>query len=235
MNDRLTEEIRVWLRAGAEVTSGLRLFSQFSCNTRFAALVRTRPAKYRPLLIEKLCALAGISPLQEQPRPAGRKFRDDFPFLRDPHCPPELKILAADKITAHDRYLHAHERLFDCTTLDECYTTAREAVESFIENRAIFQELDYYREHGAVLGKHRIFEYLRRRQQLRKLNIVDLITEQRRLRSAIWRINNELKKGTKPHLRSEREQRRHQKETLLAEVEKFIDDYTNAHTNIRTE
>ena len=191
MNDSLTAEIRAWLRAGAEVTAGLLLFSQFSNNTRFASLVKIKPAKYRPLLIEKLCTLAGITPPSEEARPARRRFRDDFPFLRAPDCPPELKILAADKITAH-------ERLFDCTTLDECYTTAREAIENFQENRAIFQELDYYREHGAILGKHRIFEYLRQRQQLHGLNIVELLAEQRRLRSAIWRINDEIKKGTNP-------------------------------------
>ena len=209
MNDSLTAEIRAWLRAGAEVTAGLLLFSQFSNNTRFASLVKIKPAKYRPLLIEKLCTLAGITPPSEEARPARRRFRDDFPFLRAPDCPPELKILAADKITAHERYIQAHERLFDCTTLNECYTTAREAIENFQENRAIFQELDYYREHGAILGK------------------------QRRLRSAIWRINDEIKKGTKPYLQAEREKRRHQKETLLAEVDKLIDAYTNAQTNLR--
>jgi ATP-dependent helicase/nuclease subunit A len=112
-------------------------------------------------------------------------------------------------------------------------TTAREAIENFQENRAIFQELDYYREHGAILGKHRIFEYLRQRQQLHGLNIVELLAEQRRLRSAIWRINDEIKKGTKPYLQAEREKRRHQKETLLAEVDKLIDAYTNAQTNLR--
>ncbi len=228
MNDRSRDEIRAWLRAGAEVTSGLRLFSRHSNNTRFTALVKTRPAKYRLLLIEKLCALAGISPLQEQKQPARRKFRDDFPCLRDPDCPPELKILAADKITAHDRYIRAHERLFGCATLEECYNTAREAIENFLENRAIYQELDHYREHGAVLGKHRIFEYLRHRQRLRELNVVELLAEQRRLRTAIWRINDEIKKGTKPHLQSERKQRRQQKETLLAEVNDLIDAYTHA-------
>ena len=121
MNDSLTAEIRAWLRAGAEVTAGLLLFSQFSNNTRFASLVKIKPAKYRPLLIEKLCTLAGITPPSEEARPARRRFRDDFPFLRAPDCPPELKILAADKITAHERYIQAHERLFDCTTLNECY------------------------------------------------------------------------------------------------------------------
>jgi hypothetical protein len=218
--------VQAWLRAGAEVQSGLLLFSRFSKNRRFPALVRLNPAKYRPLLIEKLCSMAGIEnrnpPTAPIPR---RRFRDDFPFLRDPDCPSELKILAADKITAHDKYLRAHERLFDCTTLEECFSTAREAIDNFMENRAIFTELDYYREHRSILGKHRIFEYLRRFRKLKNSNIVELMTEQRRLRSAIWRINDEIKKGTKPHLLTEREYRRQQKETLLAEVTRLIDAY----------
>ena len=152
-------------------------------------------------------------------------LRDDFPYLRDPDCPPELKILAADKITAHERYIQAHDHLFDCTTLDECYQTARSAIENFQENRDIFAELDYYREHHAVLGKHRIFDHLRQLRKLRGLNIVALLAEQRRLRLAIWRINDEIRKGTKPHLLTQREQRRLQKEDLLREVDNLIEAY----------
>lgn len=220
-----TAAVRAWLRAGAEVQSGLLLFSQFSSNTRLPVIVKMNPAKYRPLLIEKLCALAGIEKRQEQAPAPRRRFRDDFPFLRDPNCPPELKILAADKITAHERYIQAHDHLFDCTTLDECYQTARTAIENFQENRDIFAELDYYREHHAVLGKHRIFDLLRQLRKLKELSIVQLIAQQRRLRMAIWRINDEIKKGTKPHLLSEREQRRSQKEALLNEINNLIEAY----------
>lgn len=220
-----TAAVRAWLRAGAEVQSGLLLFSQFSSNTRLPILVKMNPAKYRPLLIEKLCALAGIEKQEEQAPAPRRRFRDDFPFLRDPDCPQELKILAADKITAHERYIQAHDHLFDCTTLDECYQTARAAIENFQENRSIFTELDYYREHHAILGKHRIFDHLRQLRRLKALNIVELIAEQRRLRLAIWRINDEIKKGTKPHLLTEREQRRSQKEALLTEINNLIEAY----------
>lgn len=220
-----TAAVRAWLRAGAEVQSGLLLFSQFSSNTRLPILVKMNPAKYRPLLIEKLCARAGIEKQEEQAPAPHRRFRDDFPFLRDPDCPQELKILAADKITAHERYIQAHDHLFDCTTLDECYQTARAAIENFQENRSIFAELDYYREHHAILGKHRIFDHLRQLRRLKALNIVELIAEQRRLRLAIWRINDEIKKGTKPHLLTEREQRRSQKEALLTEINNLIEAY----------
>lgn len=172
-----------------------------------------------------MCARAGIEKEQEQNATPRRRFRDDFPFLRDPDCPPELKILAADKITAHERYIQAHDHLFDCTTLDECYQTARAAIENFQENRSIFAELDYYREHHAILGKHRIFDHLRQLRKLRGLNIVALLAEQRRLRLAIWRINDEIRKGTKPHLLTQREQRRLQKEDLLREVDNLIEAY----------
>lgn len=225
----LAAAVQTWIRAGAEVSTGLLLFSQCSRNTRLPVMVRRNPAKYRPLLIERLCAVAGIEPPRMEPPPTNRRrFRDDFPFLRDPDCPAELKILATDKITTHERYIRAHDRLFDCTSLDDCYRTARETIENFQENRAIFAELDYYREHRTVLGKHRIFEHVQRLRALEKMGIVELIAEQRRLRSAIWRIDNEIKKGDKPHLQTEREQRRRQKARLLDEVSKRIDAYNHA-------
>lgn len=225
----LAAAVQTWIRAGAEVSTGLLLFSQCSKNTRLSVMVRRNPTKYRPLLIERLCTVAGIEPPRMEPMPTNRRrFRDDFPFLRDPDCPAELKILATDKITAHERYIRAHDRLFDCTSLDDCYRTARETIENFQENRAIFAELDYYREHRTVLGKHRIFEHVQQLRALEKMGIVELIAEQRRLRSAIWRIDNEIKKGDKPHLQTEREQRRRQKARLLDEVSKRIDAYNHA-------
>jgi len=189
----LKTAVQAWIRAGAEVSTGLLLLSQCSTNTRIPVMIRRNPTK--------------------------------FPFLRDSDCPQELKILAADKITAHEHYVRAHDRLFDCTTLAECFHTAREAIVNFQENRAIFAELDYYREHRPILGKHRIFEHLRRQQQLHKLNIVELLAEQRRLKSAIWRIDDEIKKGDKPHLLTAREQRKRQKQLLLDEVNKHIEAY----------
>ncbi len=166
----LKTAVQAWIRAGAEVSTGLLLLSQCSTNTRIPVMIRRNPTKYRPLLLERLCAAAGIELPRTEPAPTDRRrFRDDFPFLRDSDCPQELKILAADKITAHEHYVRAHDRLFDCTTLAECFHTAREAIVNFQENRAIFAELDYYREHRTILGKHRIFEHLRRQQQLHKL------------------------------------------------------------------
>ncbi len=229
----LTASVNAWLRAGAEVSTGLLLFSQYSTNTRLPVLVRLNPTRYRPLLIEKLCALAGVDVPQEPTVAPRRRFRDDFPFLRDADCPPELKILASDKITAHEQYMEAHAQLFDCTSLDECYRTARVAIDSFLENRAIFAELDYYKEHHAILGKHPIFAHLRQLRKLRDLDIVELIDEQRCLRGTIWRINDEIKKGTKPHLQGERERRLQQKQTLLTEVEKLITAYQHGATDKR--
>jgi hypothetical protein len=229
--DNKAAAVSAWLGAGAEMNAGLLLFSRWSTNTRLPALVRINPTRYRRLLIERLCAIAGIDVPRQSTEPATRRrYREEFPFLGDPDCPPELKILAADKLTAHQRYTQAHDRLFNCTSLDECFQTAREVIDNFVENRAIYDEMEYYREHRTVLGKHRIFSQLRRLGELRKLSIVQLMAEQRRLRSAIWRVKDEIKKGTKPHLITEREQRLRSKETLLEEVNKLIEAYNIGKT-----
>ncbi len=216
------------------MNAGLLLFSQMSTNTRLPRLVRIDPARYRRLLTERLCAIAGIDVPRQSTEPVPgpalprRRFREEFPFLGERDCPPELKILAADKLTTYERYTRAHDRLFDCTTLEECYETAREVIDNFIENREIYAEMEYYREHHSILGKHRIFEHFRRLGELRRLSIVELCARQRRLRSAIWRVKDEIKKGTKPHLATERQQRLQSKEALLAEVDKLIEAYSVA-------
>lgn len=219
--------VETWLRAGAEVTAGLLLFSQIGTNSRLPALVRINPQKYRPLLIEKLCALVGVEPPPAASQPPRRRLRDDFPFLRDRDCPAELKVLVADKITAYEHYVQAHNRLFDCTTLEECYLTAREAIDSFLENRAIFAELDHYRETRTVLGRHAVFARMREQRRLRSLTILELVAEQRRLKAAIWRIDDEIRKGTKPHLLTEREQRRQHKVALLNQVNELIGNHAS--------
>ena len=37
----------------------------------------------------------------------------------------ELKVLAADKITAYHNYVSLHERLFDCMTPEDCFGIAK--------------------------------------------------------------------------------------------------------------
>ena len=143
----------------------------------------------------------------------------------EPDCPPELKILAADKITAYRDYVDAHRRLFDCTTLDECFATAENLIKSFSENRKILYEFTYYAEHHALLGRHSIFREMQELATLRKMGPVALVARQKNLKGSIWRIKHEITRGSKPHLDIERRNRLKAKERELAAVNKMIEEY----------
>lgn len=114
---------------------------------------------------------AGIEQTQNTRK---RSFRSEWPYLSNPTCPPQLKALAADKISCWERYTEAHKQLFDCSSLDECYQVAHTLIENFKENRQIHEELDYYKQHGTVLGLHRIFEQYKRFDELRGLKPIEL-------------------------------------------------------------
>ncbi|MEO9474147.1 MAG: hypothetical protein ABJG41_01390 [Cyclobacteriaceae bacterium] len=145
-------------------------------------------------------------------------LREDYPFLSSPTCPPQLKILAANKITAYRNYTAAHKQLFDCTTPQQQFDTVQQLVENFIENRDIFKEFDYFKQHGTILGEHRVFKEYEELQQLARMSDVALYKKAEQLKQNIWRIKSEIDKDDKPHLKPEREKRILQKQTLLQEV-----------------
>lgn len=137
----------------------------------------------------------------------------------------ELKILAADKITAYHNYVSAHARLSSCTTPEECFGCAKKVMENYKANRKILSELVYYREHGKVLGRHEIFSETRRLKALRNLSIVELLKRQSNLEESLWRIDYEMRKGDKPWLSEERQKRMDAKKRELAEVKDIINGY----------
>lgn len=152
-----------------------------------------------------------------------RSFRSEWPYLSDPTCPPQLKALAADKISCWERYTEAHKQLFDCSSVDECYQVAHALIENFKENRQIHEELDYYKQHGSILGQHHIFDQYRRFDELKGKNVIELVgLYQNTLPHKIWRIESEIRKGDKPHLNGDREVRLRDVQAELAEVKRIL-------------
>jgi len=152
-----------------------------------------------------------------------RSFRNEFPFLSKPECPPELKALAADKISCWERYTEAHKQLFDCSTLEECQQVAHALVENYKENRLIYEELRHYQETGSILGKHRIWRHYEKYKSLRGKNVIELVKlHEKTLPHRIWRIESEIKKGDKPHLKGERVKRLNEVKAELAEVKRLL-------------
>lgn len=220
-------EVSKWINSGAEVREGLRLLSIYAPNPHLDRLVNANPPRFRHLLIRALSPFADvrIDTRPQLPERRRRGLREDWPFLSDPSCPMELKVLAADKITAYHNYCDLHEKLFDCINPEDAFETAKNLLENYRQNRLILAEFTYYREHGRVLGKHPIFKESRQLSAYRKMSAFQLFKEQRRLNGAIWRIESEMAKGDKPHLLAERQARLEAKRRELAAVNELMSDF----------
>ncbi len=97
----------------------------------------------------------------------GIKLRDLYPFLSEDNVPDKLKILVADKLTAYDRWVSAHNELLKLVESpegpaipmdeDQIFELAKMAVENFEMDELIKKELDHYQETKEILGLHPIF------------------------------------------------------------------------------
>lgn len=116
---------------------------------------------------------------KEAPEPVKKmiKFRDKYSFLNSPDCPDVLKILVADMFTAHAEYVAAHARLQELgdsaseSAMDDC----EKVISNYLENREILDELEYYREHGTILGKARKQQAQDEVEDLTLLSDIDLM------------------------------------------------------------
>ena len=128
---------------------------------------------------------AARSKYAEAPEPVRKmiRFREKYPFLNSTDCPDVLKILVADMFTAYGNYKAAHARLQvlgdadSATAAADCETVVTE----YLKNREIWDELEYYRENGVILGKAAKFREMEAAEDLTKIPDVDLMGQ---LRSA---------------------------------------------------
>jgi len=245
--------VKVWLKAGAIFSDGVLLFRQlFGDGHPLLLLLKSETPEgsavlkstlkswylrnkgevkedYKSYIIKMLeqAQLAAVNQelTDSQPLEPKIKLREDFPFLSELDCPHELKILAADKITAYHNYVSGHEKLFDCTSPHEQFAAAKFVTENYIENRRIYKELEHFKKTRIILGKHPIFDRLRRFRLLSKLNVIELIKLKTKLDHNIWRTKDQIKKGNKPHLKLERERMIRQKEEEILEITRLLAKY----------
>lgn len=224
----MKEEIQSWLNGEADAFSGILLLEKYCMDLIFVRLMKLNPTKNRSKIIQKLAQIAQLD-YKEKPKKAETKtrprtlFRDEFPFLASPSCPIELKALVTDKFSSFYAYRELHEKLFDCTTADECAHVASSLMNNYHENRMIYAELTYYKAHGSLLGKHPVFTHYRKMKELHRLSIKEMVIKQRQLQHNIWRIESEISKGDKPHLTEERKRRLEEKRAELAEVDRLLE------------
>ena len=201
--------------------------SLYAPNPYLERIVTANPPLFQGYLKSALQPFADTMDAQaplEAPASSGYRFREEWPFLENPDCPIELKILANDKITAYHKTIELHKKLFSCISPEECFETAKNLLKNFRQNRQITAEFTHYRESGHVLGKHPVFQLTKSFDEYRKMSVVALIQERDRLKGAIWRAESEIRRGNKPHLKESRLERIALKRQRLEVVERIILD-----------
>lgn len=162
-----------------------------------------------------------VAPKSCSPSP---KLRDQWPFLNKPDVPVELQALVTRKITRYHEYTSLYQQLRDCADTDQCADVARKLLDAYLDNHAIFREMDYYQKHGKVLGRHPLFRHFQQLTRLRSSSIKELLKEQQKTKDNIWRVNSEIRKGDKPHLDEKRHQKLQEYEMKLQEINRLLGD-----------
>lgn len=123
------------------------------------------------------------------------KIREEFPFLKSPDCPIEIKVLVHDMFTEYDKYRDAHLKLTeapDSAEIGETFAFAQTAVESYLSNRAMWKELEHYKEKNEILGEHPILQEYNQTKELKSLSDIDLNQKLLNVRSYITRAKNKI-------------------------------------------
>lgn len=233
----LKDLVHNWLLGGADPEVGLRLFMDH-CHPSLTTvrIISREPAKHIQTIRTALLKASGLGfdfkPIidreikktsPESLRSRMPKLRNQWPFLADPTCPPELKLLVSDKITAYTECVKEYGNLTAAVSLEEQLKSVRNLVESFISNHEIFKELKNYSDTGKVLGKHQIFQQYQRIMDLRNLNTLALFDKKKNLEHAIWRNESKIKKEKRQDLLSSRKNKVKELKMQLAEVMRILE------------
>lgn len=174
---------------------------------------------------EQQQAIQAIAPAYEQIPETMKKvirIRETYPFLKDADCPTELKVLVHDMFNAYDTYREAYAALDDKNTPDENLALAMEVVENYLDNRAMWAELDYYKENNALLGEHPMFEQLNLQKEIAALTDIELIQNHNNAKSNITKSKKKLDKATTDEEKAESVERlkrwENRKEVLESEL-----------------
>lgn len=123
------------------------------------------------------------------------KFRERYPFLSHPECPDELKIMVSDMFAAYDLYRIAYNQLGEEKSQDENLANAQAVVENYLANKQMWDELDYYKENGKVLGEHPLLQELKLKDEIKAMTDLELPKKVANAKSNITRSNTAVDKA----------------------------------------
>jgi hypothetical protein len=123
------------------------------------------------------------------------RFREQYPFLKDANCPDELKVMVADMFTAYDNYKEAYKLLSPENPDADNLEIAKAVVENYLDNREMWKELDYYKEHNELLGEHPLFARIKRQNELKAVPDVELMQLRNNARGNVTKTRKKLEKA----------------------------------------
>jgi hypothetical protein len=150
------------------------------------------------------------------------RYREEFPFLNDPDCPPELKILISDRITSYYNYKSANRRIFTATSEEELFKASRDTVENWLENKLIWRELNHYKEKKEILGAHPIFAWMQRSTEIRSMRIGQLVELKENLRINLVKNKKKIRTEKDNPSNGKRVKRVEQMEKEFIEVNRLL-------------
>jgi hypothetical protein len=125
-------------------------------------------------------------------------------------------------LTAYDAYRFARESIFVAETFEQISQSSRDAVENYLENRRIWDELNYYKEHGAVLGNHPIFAWMKRVDAIRGMKVNDLVTLKIRIENNLVKNRATMRRQPGHKNTADRHDRIKKMELELVEVNRLL-------------
>lgn len=125
-------------------------------------------------------------------------------------------------LTAYDAYKLAHQSLFSASTIEQILDLSRDTVENYLENRCIWDELNYYKEKGVLLGKHPIFEWLKRLDEIRRMKVGVLVILKIRIENNLVRNRASVRREPNHPSTADRQERIRKMELELSEVNRLL-------------
>ena len=128
----------------------------------------------------------------------GLKIRELYPFLNNDDCPDEFHTLTGKMVSAYINWKEGRKEVKALVAAgasnEEIYEVAQKVVADFELNLEIHDELEYYQEHGKILGKHPIFADQMLNEKIETMSTVELTKRQKNLRTYVSRDEKKLAK-----------------------------------------
>ncbi len=95
-------------------------------------------------------------------------------------------------LTDYENFTTNHTLLQTTTDPVVISTLSKSIVEDYLNNRLIWDELNYFKKHNTLLGKHKIHDWLDRQAEIRKMNVPELVRLKTQLENNIPRTRRNI-------------------------------------------